>query len=221
MAEVVKGLIYVREPLALVAFLGIVLLAAFRTKKIPELFFGLVRDKLPWEILSVLLSRFMYRGFGAFLVLGLLAYAGQLLSSKTQPGSLTLDDLRRELSGLKNPPEEKLRAESNFATAVELVSKNDFDGAIASLQKSLAAIPTQAAQEMLAFLYRQTRKFDQANSSWEAAMKAARERGDSLAQARLDRILTPHSAVLTQTCETDLIGASTPFPPVRDRFAPP
>ena len=81
--------------------------------------------------------------------MGLLAYAGQVLNSKTQPGSLTLDDLRRELSALKNPPEEKLRAESNFATAVELIGKNDFDGAIASLQKSLTAIRTQAAQEML------------------------------------------------------------------------
>src|SRR5260370_31961768 len=150
MAELVKGLIYVREPLALVAFLGIVLLAACRIKKVPELFFGVVRDKLTRQHFSQLLSRFMYLGFAAFLVLGLLAYAGQLLSSKTQPGSLTLDDLRRELSGLKNPPEEKLRAESNFATAVELVSKNDFEGAIASLQKPLPAIPTQAAQELLA-----------------------------------------------------------------------
>ena len=40
MTELIKGLAHVRDGLTLIAFLCLVLLVAFRTKKVPELFFG-------------------------------------------------------------------------------------------------------------------------------------------------------------------------------------
>jgi hypothetical protein len=217
MTELVKGLVRVRDALTLIAFLSLVPLMAFRTPKVPELFFGLVRDKLTRQEFSHLLRRFMILGFVAFLTLAALALVAQVLNSRTQPGALTIDDLRRELSKLQAPAEQKLRAESNFATGIELMSKQDFDGAITFLQKSLEAIPTLSAQETLAFLYRQKRDCDRANASWDGAMKIARERGDSLEQARLDRILTRRSSP-SQSGENDLIGNSTQMPKGGDRF---
>lgn len=46
MIDLIKALVQVRDALGLIAFLALVLLVAFRTKKVPELFFGLLRDKL-------------------------------------------------------------------------------------------------------------------------------------------------------------------------------
>jgi hypothetical protein len=66
---------------------------------------------------------------------------------------------------------------------------------------------------MLAFLYRQTRKFELSNAAWVAAKMAAEARGDSFAVVRLDRIGTPRKHDPTTTGDTDLIGASTPLPP--------
>jgi len=56
MTELVKGLIQVRDALTLIAFLSLVLLVAFRTPKVPELFFGLVRDKLTRQEFSHMIA---------------------------------------------------------------------------------------------------------------------------------------------------------------------
>ncbi len=59
MPELLKGLPQVRDGLTLIAFLSLVLLVAFKTKKVPELAFGLVRDKLTRQQFSMLLHRML------------------------------------------------------------------------------------------------------------------------------------------------------------------
>lgn len=218
MTDLIKGLVQVRDALTLIAFLALVLLVAFRTPKVPELFFGLVRNKLTRDQFSRLLRRFMLLGFLAFVALAILAALSQILNSRTQPGSVTLDDLRKELGKLQDEPaDKKLHAESTFATGEDLLSKKDFDGAIAALKESFDAVPTLTAQETLALLYKEKGDSKNAGSSWEVAMNLARKRNDSLAQARLDRILTSHSTI-PQKRETDLIGDSNPLPKGGDRY---
>src|SRR5580765_1136931 len=114
MTELIKGLVHVRDALSLIAFLSLVLLMAFRTKKVPELFFGLVRDKLTRPQFSAHLHRFMTLGFLAFLALVVLAVVAQVLSHMTQPSALTIDDLRRELAKTTAPEEVKIHAEAQF-----------------------------------------------------------------------------------------------------------
>src|SRR5689334_22102251 len=70
---------------------------AFRTKKVPELFFGLLRDKLTRQQFYALTSRGMTFSFIGFLALLPLAVTSQVLSHWTQPNALTLSDLQREL----------------------------------------------------------------------------------------------------------------------------
>ena len=69
MPELIKAIAEVRDGLTLIAFLSLAVLVAFRTKKVPELFFGLVRDKLTKQQFSTLLHRFMTLGLIAFLAL--------------------------------------------------------------------------------------------------------------------------------------------------------
>src|SRR5262249_29730779 len=217
MTELIKGLVQVRDALTLIAFLSLILLAAFRTQKVPELFFGLVRDKLTRAEFAALLRRFMTLGFTAFLVLVVLAATAQVLNHLTQPDGLTLEDLRSELAKTKASDDAKVHAEAQFKLATDQINRRDFDGAIASLQESMRAIPTLTAQEMLTYLYRD--KGDKANeaAAWETAVKTARQRSDPVALARLDRS-GPSGATLDPEGEHDLIGSSAPLPKAGDRY---
>jgi len=217
MTELIKGLVHVRDGLTLIAFLSLVLLVAFRTNKVPELFFGLVRDKLTRKQFSVVLHRFMILGFIAFLALVSIAVLAQVLAFKTQPGALTIGDLRRELAKVNKPEAQKSRAEAQYNLAMNRLNERDFDGAIASLQESIRSIPTLTAQEMLTYLYRQKRDFVKESEAWEAAVTAAREAGDWLALARLDRTSAPRG-IPDAEGETDLIGDSVPLPIGGDRY---
>jgi hypothetical protein len=217
MSELIKGLVQVRDGLSLIAFMTIVLLLAFRTKKVPELFFGLVRDKLTRQQFSALLHRFMILGLIAFLASASLAVLSEVLNQRTQPSTLTVADLRRELANVTASVEQKIHAEAQFNLGMDKLNLRDFDGAIASLQESIRAIPTLTAQEMLTYLFRQKGDFANASVAWEAAMKTAQERGDTLALVRLDNNSVPHS-IPNPEGEHDLIGNSTPLPAGGDRF---
>lgn len=135
----------------------------------------------------------------------------QVLSHLTQPNALTVSDLRRELANAKASEDQKIHAEAQYRQAMEKLNERDFNGAIASLQESIKTIPTLTAQEMLAYLYRQKRDFANASDAWEAAVKTARERGDTLALARLDINNVPR-AIPDVEGEHDLIGTNTPLP---------
>ena len=207
----IKGLVQVRDGLTLIAFLSLVLLMAFRTQKVPELFFGLVRDKLTRQEFSALLRRFMILGFAAFLALVALAVLAQVLSHATQPGGLTIGDLRSELAKSEAAEEQKIHAEAQYQLAMEKLNGRDFDGAIQALEASIAAIPSLTAQEMLIFLYRQKGDLGSASNAWEAAEKTARKSGSAIALARLDNAGAPR-AIPSAEGDHDLIGHSAPLP---------
>jgi hypothetical protein len=208
--ELIKGLVQVRDALSLIAFLTLVLLLAFRTQKVPELFFGLVRDKLTRQQFSALLNRFMTLGFSAFAILVVLSVVSQLLSHLTQPTSLTIADLRSELDKAMSSEEQKRHAESQYQRAMDNLNERNLEGAIGSLKESIQAVPTLTAEEMLTYLYRQKRDFAQAAVAWEAAMGTARKKGDLLAQTRLNSVGAPR-AIPDAEGESDLIGKSTPL----------
>jgi hypothetical protein len=100
---------------------------------------------------------------------------------------------------------------------MDRINQHDLDGAIAALRESIKAVPSLTAQEMLTYLFREKRDFTNEAQAWEAAVKTARERGDSVALARLDRISVP-GAVAGGEGEHDLIGSATPLPKGGDKF---
>jgi hypothetical protein len=207
----ISALINVRDGLALIAFLSLVVLVAFRTRRVPELLFGLLRDKLTRAQFSAFLHRLMTYGLAAFIALVVLAIVGQVLNRMTQPTALTLDQLRGELSKSEASLDARLNAESQFKLALDRINQHDLESAIASLHESIKAVPSLTAQEMLTYLYREKGDFANEASAWESAVKMARERGDSMALARLDRVSVP-GGVLGGEAEHDLIGDSTPLP---------
>jgi tetratricopeptide (TPR) repeat protein len=215
----INSLVQVKDALSLAAFLALVFLVAFRTKKVPELFFGLLRDKLTRQQFAGLLHRFMTLGLVAFLALLVLAATSQVLSRLTTPNALTVNDLRNEIDKSEKSIEDtiKTHAEAQYNLAMEQLGKRDFDGAITSLRNSIQAVPTLTAQEMLIYLYRQKGDYVNASEAWEQAEKTAQQRGDALALARLDNIQAP-SAISDPEGEHDLIGSSAPFPKGGDRY---
>jgi tetratricopeptide (TPR) repeat protein len=213
--ELIRGLVQVRDGLSLTAFLTLVLLLALRTQKVPELFFGLVRDKLTRQQFLGLLNRFMTLGFSAFLVLVALSLVSQVLGHLTQPNALTIADLRGELNKAMNSEAEKRHAESQYQRAMDELNERNLEGAIESLKASIKAVPTLTAEEMLTYLYRQKRDFEQASLTWETAMGTARKNGDVLAQARLNNVGVPRTIPVAEG-EHDLVGNSTPLPQAAD-----
>jgi tetratricopeptide (TPR) repeat protein len=209
MADLMRALIQVKDPLTLFAFVSLVFLVAFRTKKVPELFFGLAKEKLTKERFSQLLHRFMLYGFVGFVLLCGSAVTGQVLAIKTQAKPITLEDLRAELKSLNLPEDQKKNAESSYSDGITYIQQHDFDKAIEALQNSINAVPSLAAQYTLALLYQ--KKGDAANASThaEAARSLANQRGDSLDQVRLDQLSASGSA---QAAKDTLIGNKTPLP---------
>jgi tetratricopeptide (TPR) repeat protein len=217
--DLINGLVHVKDALSLAAFLALVLLVAFRTRRVPELFFGLLHDKLTRQQFARLLNRFMTLGFIAFLALLVLAVTSQVLSHLTTPNALTVNDLRNEINKSEKSIEDSIKthAEAQYNLAMERLNKHNFDAAITSLQNSIQAVPTLTAQEMLIYLYRQKGDYAKASEAWEQAEKIAQQRGETLALARLDNIQVP-SAVPDPEGEHDLIGRSTLFPKGGDRY---
>jgi hypothetical protein len=209
MADLIRGLIQVKDPLTLFAFLSLVFLAAFRTKRVPELFFGLAHDKLTKERFSQLLHRFILYGFVGFVLLCGTAVTGQVLAMKTRSQPISLDDLRAELKNLNVPEAQKQNAASAYSQGIAYIEQHDFDNAIQSLQSSINAVPSLAAQYTLAYLYQ--KKGDTANASSAAAVarSMANEQHDNLAQVRLDQLAI---GAFEQTEKDSLVGAKSPLP---------
>jgi len=217
MTELIGGLTQVRDGLSLIAFLSLVVLFALRTPKVPALISRMLRTVPPQEV-SALLRRFMTLGFVAFLASASLAVLAQALNQFTEPGVLTIEDLRSELAAADASDADKLQIEALYRLAMEKLNQRDFDAAIGALQKSIAAIPTLTAQEMLVHLYRLKGDADAEAKAWAAAVGMARERRDRLAMVRLDRIGAPGAARVDADGEQDLIGTSRQLPDGGDAF---
>lgn len=209
MADLIRGLIQVKDPLTLFAFVSLVFLAAFKTKQVPEMFFGLAKEKLTRERFSQLLHRFMLYGFAAFVLLCGTAVVGEVLALKTQAKPISIEDLLAELKQLNVSEDRKQSAATSYSEAMAYVQQKEFDSAIQSLQNSINAVPSLAAQYTLAYLYQ--KKGDAANARKHAvaARVLAQEQGDSLAQVRLDQL---SAAAVAQSEDRTTIGPKTPLP---------
>jgi hypothetical protein len=189
--ELIKGLVQVRDGLSLIAFLTLALLIAFRTEKVPELFFGLVRDKLTRQQFASLLHRFMTLAFAAFCVLVVLTLASQMLKNRTEPDAPSELAFQSELAKINASIDEKLEAERKYREAADFLQQKRLEDAILSLKQSIDAVPTVAAQETLIFIYIQVGDIPNASAAKTAAITIASERGDTLVLVRLERTQIP------------------------------
>lgn len=185
--ELIKGLVQVRDGLSLIAFLSLISLVAFRTDKVPELLFGLLRDKLTRQQFSAALHRFMTLGFAAFLTLAALTVAAQILNSRTQPGVPTETAIKNELADLEVAIDKKLAAQTAYLEAENLIREQRFHDAINKLNQSIKEVPTLAAHETLIYVYAVTGNASAAAGVRAAAVQIALLRGDTLALVRLQR----------------------------------
>ena len=208
MVDLIRALIQVKTPLTLFAFLSLVFLAAFRTKRVPELFFGLAKDKLTKERFGQLLHRFMVFGFGGFVLVCAVAVVGQVLAYKAQARPVPLDDVRSELKNLHATEDQTQAALKAYAEGLAHFQQHDVAQAIQSLQQSIDAVPTIAAQTTLALLYRA--QGDQENAKKYAAAAAAQAnlQGNSLAQVRLQQLSESSSG----GGGTGMVGDKKPLP---------
>lgn len=214
MVDLIRALIQVKTPLSLFAFLSLVFLVAFRTKRVPELFFGLAKDKLTRERFAQLLHRFMVFGFSGFVLVCGVALLGQVLAYKAQARPVPLDDLRNELKNLNATEESRQAALEAYAAGLADLSQHNVAQAIQSLQQSVDAVPTIAAQTTLALLYQTQGDHEKASQYKTAALTAANLRGDTLAQVRLQTISESPSASTQGSTAADMsmIGSKKPFP---------
>ena len=187
MSDLIKGFIYVKDPLSLFAFLALILLAAFRTKKVPELFFGLLKKTIDGPTIEKLTRRFMAYAFAAFVVVCACAVTGQVLAHATSTHPYSADDAQREIGSSSASDEQKQAALRAYADGLEQERNHKLDEAIQSLQQSVAQVPSLSAEYTLALLYDQ--KHDGANAS-KHAEEAVRlvKPGDTLAQVRVQRL---------------------------------
>ena len=188
MSDLIKALIQVKDPLTLAAFFSAVLLLAFRTRKVPEMFFELLKEKLTKERFAQVLHRFMVLGFSSLCVLCAVAVAGQILARKTQAQALSLQDLRRELANVGTPDDKSTAALNSYAEGLARINAGQIAEAIAALRKSVDQVPTLTAQYTLAYLYGKQGDHQQAREYAVKASTLAQTRGDSLAEVSLERL---------------------------------
>lgn len=206
MSDLINALIQVKEPITLLAFIALIALFAFRTKKVPELAFSLLKDRLSHETFSRLLHRGMSLGFASFLSVCGLAGFGQVLDYRTRVQPIDAERLEAELQQHTNASAiDKAAAVRSYRAGLKLVEQGEFRSAIESIQSSLDRVPSLAAQYMLSYLYRQEGDDVRANQFAEAAKHTAVERGDALDRARVARLTDP-SEQAEQADDTPITG---------------
>jgi len=187
MSDLIKGFIYVKDPLTLFAFLSLVFLAAFKTKQVPELFFKLAGTKLEKGQFHSLLNRFMLYGFFGFVLVCILATVGQVFAYATRARPYSADDAQNEIAASGAPENQRQAALTAYSQGLDAVKKQDFDQAIQSLQASLNAVPSLSAEYTLAYLYEQKRDLPTASKYAAEALKLVKP-GDSLALVRTEQL---------------------------------
>jgi len=207
MVDLIRALIQVKTPLTLFAFVSLVFLAAFRTRRVPELFFELAKGKLTRDEFARLLHRFMLFGFAAFVLACGIAVLGEVLAIKSQAKPAALDDLRRELQESNAAADQRDAALKSYADGLAFIQQRDFAQAIQSLRQSIAAIPTLSAQTTLAYLYQEQGDVANAKKYAAAAQSLASQRGDSIAQLRLEQLSDARA-----DAASTMVGDKRPFP---------
>ncbi len=123
---------------------------------------------------------------------------------------LSLDDLRGELKIATGSEDQKRAALKEYADGLAYIQQHDFAQAIQALEKSIASIPTLAAQTTLAYLYKKQGDPENAKKYAAAAQSLASQRGDSVAQVRLEKLSTSDGN--DGTGVTGLVGDKVPLP---------
>jgi hypothetical protein len=194
--QLAKVVIGIKNPFALFAFLALLLLVAFRTKAVPELFFQLLREKLTRVRFAQLTHRFLGFGFAAFLALCGISIAGQILASHAQ-AQPTVDAFKKELHELQVTQEERSKALAAFQQGLVLMNLKKLDDAIASVQESIRQVPTVSAKLTLAMLYDLKQQHSDARHATQEAGMLARDRGDTFGAVHaeeIERQITRHEA---------------------------
>jgi hypothetical protein len=221
MSDLIKGLIYVRDPLTLFALLSLVFLVAFKTRRVPELFFALAGKKLTREHFSSLLHRFMLYGFSGFVLVCGVAVVGQVLAYASRNRPYSVEDARKEIATSSVSEEQKQAAVKAYSEGLDAVKKEDFDQAIQSLQASLNAVPTLTAEYTLAYLYKKKGNLREASKHATEAIKLVKP-GDPMALVRAEQLAKsvsaeansdnpPNSLGTTVKCQM-IGGPKSPFP---------
>jgi len=224
MTELIKVIVSVKDPFTLLAFFAIVLLIAFRTKKVPELVFRLLGEKIGRTRFYVLLNRMVLYSFAVFLVLCGIAVLGQVLGYKTAARVASVEELKAELALITVSDGAARRATAEYAKALALDRQDKLGEAIESLQASLKAVPTATARETLALLYQKAGNRPRAIESAEQAVVAVRESGGAVSIAKAERLLkalqAPVQTSPSKPCPADagLIGPKLDLPPGGDAF---
>jgi len=219
MSDLIKGFIYVKDPLTLFAFLSLVFLAAFKTQRVPELFFALAGKKLTREQFSSLLHRFMLYGFAGFVLVCGVAVAGQALAYASRSRPYSVEDAGKEIAATSASEQQKQDALKAYSDGLDAVKKEDFDQAIQSLQASLNAVPSLSAQYTLAYLYKQKGNLVEASKHADAALKLTKP-GDSMAQVRAEQLAKSVSTEASSEGPPNSLGTTIPCQMVGGRKLP-
>jgi len=188
MNELIKALINIKDPFTLLAFLAVVVLLALRTKAVPELFFGLLKDKLTKEKFAHLLHRMMVYGLAVFVILAGLAVLAQILAYKAKAQPSSNAEIVAELKNLKADEATKQKALEEYQKSLVLIGENKFDEAINSLKASIDNVPTRSAEYTLAYIYDQQNQPEEARKHAAKAAELAHANGDSISQVKIDQL---------------------------------
>jgi hypothetical protein len=219
MTELIKVIVSIKDPFTLLAFFAVILLLAFRTKKVPESLFRLVGQKINRDRFYVLVNRLFLYSFAVFVVLCGIAVLGQVLSYLTTAKVASVEELKQEVALRTADDAASQRAITEYQKAIELSGQNKIDEAIAALQASLRAVPTATARETLALLYQKAGNRNAAIRSAEQAVLEARGSEGAVQTVRAERLLasvtTPTQTKPAQSCppSAGLVGAKLNLPP--------
>lgn len=123
MSDLIKGFIYVKDPLTLFAFLSLV----FWSRSKPGMSRGfsspLPEKKLTKEQFSSLLHRFMLYGFGGFVLVCGVAVAGRVLAYASRNRPHSLEDERKEIATRSVSEQQKQAAVRAYSEGLEAVRK--------------------------------------------------------------------------------------------------
>jgi tetratricopeptide (TPR) repeat protein len=222
MTELFRGLIQVKDPLTLFAFVTLVMLVAFRTKGVPNLFLKLVLGRLSPEQISLLLKRSMRYAFLAFVLVCGIAASGQLLAYVGRSRPFSVEDARNQMEKNGIAAAQQQPAADAYSKGLALLDKGEFDRAIESLRNSLDAVPTLAAKYTLALAYQQKKDPDNAAKFAADALATAKSEGDPLAVLRAEQLVksaaspapdpVPPQPESTNSGKPGAIGPASPFP---------
>ena len=210
MPGLIGALIQVKTPLTLFAFVCLVFLMAFKTKGVAQRLVEIFGKKTDQEHLHKLLNRFMVLTFAAFVLACVIAVTGQILTVRANSQSISLSDLRDELRKVEGPEDRKQAALKDYADGLGSIQAHDTAQAIQALQRSVEAIPTLSAQMTLAYLFHKQGDSTNTRKYAAEALSQAIERGDSLAQVRMRRLL--EGSDLRRGCPGGLVGSKSELP---------